>query len=91
MDENNQFRVEGAIKSQGTIWGTYIHGLFENFELKKDFLDYFRRKNNLKNGKTYNYSDIKNKGYNLLAEIVNENLDIKKIYEIIGNGVSLKD
>ena len=76
-------KLKGAVKSN--IAGTYIHGIFDNSEFTNHFLNEVRKLKGLDRiDENFSYSDYKNREYNKLAEVLRENLDIKKIYEIMG-------
>lgn len=77
-----------ALKDNG-VWGTYIHGLFENDRLRRAFLDSLRKKTG--SGKKYpgireninTFLEEKEKEYNKLAAVVRKNLDMRKIYSLL--------
>ena len=76
-------KLKGAVKDN--IAGTYIHGIFDNSEFTSHFLNEVRKLKGLDRiDENFSYSDYKNREYDKLAEVLRENLDIKKIYEIMG-------
>ena len=76
-------KLKGAVK--GNIAGTYIHGIFDNSEFTSHFLNEVRKLKGLDRiDENFSYSDYKNREYDKLAEVLRENLDIQKIYEIMG-------
>ena len=76
-------KLKGAVK--GNIAGTYIHGIFDNSEFTNHFLNEVRKLKGFDRiDDNFSYSDYKNREYDKLAEVLRENLDIKKIYEIMG-------
>ena len=76
-------KLKGTVK--GNIAGTYIHGIFDNSEFTNHFLNEIRKIKGLdRTDENFSYSDYKNREYDKLAEVLRENLDIKKIYEIMG-------
>ena len=78
-DEN----LKGTVKDN--VAGTYIHGIFDNSEFTNHFLNEVRKLKGLDRiDENFSYSDYKNREYDKLAEVLRENLDIKKIYEIMG-------
>ena len=78
-DEN----LKGTVKDN--VAGTYIHGIFDNSEFTSHFLNEARKLKGLDRiDENFSYSDYKNREYDKLAEVLRENLDIKKIYEIMG-------
>lgn len=72
--------------STSLIFGTYIHGIFDNDEFRTDLLNALRIKKGISQV-TYVKSrkTIKEENYNLLADIARKNLDMKKIKEFIGD------
>jgi adenosylcobyric acid synthase len=73
----------GCINKNKNIWGTYIHGIFDNNDFRRDILNKIRITKKLKPmDKTDNYNiDLE---LSKLAAILRNNLDIKSIYKIIG-------
>lgn len=65
-------------------FGTYIHGIFDNSEFTRNFLNNIREKKGLLPIKDYfSFSDFKEKEYNKLADHLRKNLDIQEIYKIL--------
>lgn len=79
-DNNDEL---GCINQNKNIWGTYIHGIFDNNDFRRDILNKVRIKKKLNPiNETNNYNiDMK---LSKLAGILRNNLDIKSIYKIIG-------
>lgn len=78
-DEN----LKGTVKDN--VAGTYIHGIFDNSEFTSHFLNEVRKLKGLDRiDENFSYSDYKNREYDKLAEVLRGNIDIKKIYEIMG-------
>ena len=76
-------KLKGTVK--GNVAGTYIHGIFDNSEFTNHFLNEVRKLKGFDRiDENFSYSDYKNREYDKLAEVLRENLDIKKIYEIMG-------
>jgi adenosylcobyric acid synthase len=71
---------DGAIDINGIIFGTYIHGLFHNADFTQSFLNRLRQIRGLPPVST---SPIyKDEHYNKLADVVRQNLDMQRIYQI---------
>lgn len=78
-------KLDGAINEKGTVYGTYLHGIFENDNFRRNLIDELIEKKGLKkNDQNINFKDIKENEYNKLADMTRENLDMKKIKDIIG-------
>ena len=78
----NIFGDDGAIDEDGLVIGTYLHGLFDNRNVRDALMQYLFEKKGLE----YRPENIttENDAYEELANMVERNLDMKKIYEIIG-------
>lgn len=78
----NIFGDDGAIDEDGLVIGTYLHGLFDNRNVRDALMQYLFDKKGLE----YRPENIttENDAYEELANMVERNLDMKKIYEIIG-------
>ena len=78
----NVFGDDGAIDEEGLVIGTYIHGLFENKNIRDALVQYLYKIKGLEflpeNVMT------ENNAYDELANFVERNLDMKKINTIIG-------
>ena len=79
-----QFK-EGAISEDGKVWGTYLHGLFDNDNLRRSLVNYLREKKGLSLLMDDQISSVQKRkqAYQKFADHVRENLEIKQIYEII--------
>jgi adenosylcobyric acid synthase len=78
----NIFGNDGAIDETGLVIGTYLHGLFENKNIRDALMQYLCEKKGL----TYSPENFmtENEAYEELANVVEKNLDMEKVYEIIG-------
>jgi len=73
---------DGAVTKDGRCWGTYIHGIFDNDGFRNDLLNVIRR------GKGLDIIDgiIKaDDGFDRLADVLKESLDMDQILELIDN------
>ena len=79
---NDAGDVDGA--SFENIFATYFHGIFNNYNFRREFLNYLRSKKGLEiqTGKDP-YESERNYSLNRLAEIVEENLDMDVIDDLI--------
>ena len=79
---NEDGKIDGA--SKGNVFATYFHGIFHNYNFRREFLNYIRTKKGLK--AKYGddpYETQKDYSLNRLAEIVEENLDMDIIDDLI--------
>lgn len=75
-------KLKGAVKDN--IIGTYIHGIFDNSEFTNYFLNKVRKLKGLDNiEENFSFSEYKNREYDKLAQVLRENLDMEKIYDIM--------
>ena len=79
---NDEGLIDGA--SNGNAFGTYFHGIFHNYNFRREFLNYIRVKKGLeaKHGEDP-YETQKDYSLNRLAEIVEENLDMDIIDRLL--------
>ena len=77
---------DGAINREGTILGTYIHGIFNKDGFRAGFLDSLRKYHRLPVQEKYNVEE-KEKEYDKLADLVRSSLDMQSIYRIIEDGI----
>jgi adenosylcobyric acid synthase len=80
------FRLEdgsndGFISSDGNIWGTYFHGVFNTPGFRRTWLKSIGWK---ETGEARNLEDVQNEQFDKLADIMEENLDMDFIDRIIG-------
>jgi adenosylcobyric acid synthase len=78
--------TDGVLNSQGTILGTYMHGLFHNDDFRQCFLNNLRRHWGLKESHGGS-TTVKEQQYDKLADLVRNSLDISKIYQIVEESV----
>lgn len=83
----NAVQVEdGATSEDGRIFGTYIHGIFDTQSFTEAFLNVIRREKGLteSEGEGLTYEAFKDQEYDKLAELLENSLDMDKIYQIAG-------
>ncbi|MDQ0087241.1 adenosylcobyric acid synthase [Paenibacillus anaericanus] len=75
--------LEGAARSDGRVFGTYLHDLFNSDEWRRAWLDGVRMSKGLEPlGETFSAALRKEAAFDRLAEHVREHLDMERIYEI---------
>ena len=85
--ERNGKRVkcfDGMNSPDGRVLGTYIHGLFDNDNFRRSWLNRIRQRKGLP-ALTEGVSFSPDKEFDKLAQLLRENIDIGKVYEIISN------
>lgn len=61
-------------------WGTYIHGIFDNASVIESVL----RQIDSTVSATVDYKNRKEEGYNRLADVIRENVDMEYVYRCLG-------
>ena len=82
-DINNE--VVGVCSENGKVFGTYFHGIFDTGDFAKQLINNIKEYNNieLNNEEVLDYSKYKLNQYDKLALLLEENIDMKKVEEII--------
>jgi adenosylcobyric acid synthase len=77
---------DGLISEDGRVWGTYVHGLFDNDGLRHRLISRFLRGDDLLTTKERlrSFHQWKDEQYNKLATHLRQHLDLSRIYKIIG-------
>ncbi|GKX32054.1 cobyric acid synthase [Vallitalea longa] len=78
-------RIDGAMNAKKNVMGTYLHGIFDNDELRKLILDNIKNKKGLDIDSNIDYAKLKDIEYDKLAKLVRDHMDIDKIKDIIYN------
>ncbi len=77
-------RWDGLISNKNNVFGTYIHGIFDNDVFRRGIINAIRESKGLEPiATTYNRAAQKQACYERLADIVEENLDMTKLDEIM--------
>jgi len=78
--------VDGVFSENGRIWGTYIHGVFDEDNFRRNFLNKLRLKKGWPcRSETTNFN--LDKEFDKLARLVRENMNMDLLYGIIGSGL----
>lgn len=77
---------DGVIREDGLVMGSYIHGLFDNDEYRRQLLNCLRSRKGLDTlgGETINMEARKEAAYNRLADTVRAHLDMERVYAAMG-------
>lgn len=81
------FGDDGCINKEGLVWGTYLHGLFENENVRDAFLEF------LYNGRDTSYRDVRDKAgyidpYHRLAMHFQAHVDMDAIERMLADRVT---
>lgn len=74
--------LDGACSADGKIWGTYLHGIFDNDPLRRAWLASLGIQ-----ASTTPFIEQRNKTYDLLADALEASLDLKTLDRIITEGI----
>jgi adenosylcobyric acid synthase len=77
---------DGLVSEDGRVWGTYVHGLFDNDSLRHRLISRFLRGDDLVPTKERlrSFHQWKEEQYNKLAAHLRNHLDMSSIYKVIG-------
>jgi adenosylcobyric acid synthase len=80
---------DGVVNEDRTVFGTYIHGIFDSSQFARSFLNLARERKGLAPlpNTAPDYWVYKEGQYDRLAGIVRDNLDMEKLYSILEAGV----
>jgi adenosylcobyric acid synthase len=82
---NGGVTYDGAVSRSGLIWGTYLHGLFDNDRFKLAFINWLRARRGWSPlASTSSIMAQLEAEYDKLANLVRDSLDMDLIYEIVG-------
>jgi len=74
---------DGAVNGDGSVWGTYMHGVFENDVFRAHLLEGLRASGSSAAGGGLDYSALKEEGFERLADLVEHSLDIREIMSMV--------
>ncbi|MCX7770723.1 MAG: cobyric acid synthase [Proteobacteria bacterium] len=82
---NNEYTYDGYTAQNGKVWGSYIHGLFDNDEFRIKWLNSIRRSLGMSEVESnFSYGKSKERAYDKLAELFAQSVDIDKFLSILG-------
>lgn len=74
--------LDGSVN--GNCWGTYLHGIFDNNEFRRQLLNRIREKKGLSPlPLTFDYAGTKEKALDNLSKMVSENLDMEFVRRML--------
>jgi adenosylcobyric acid synthase len=79
--------LDGAVRTDGRVFGTYIHGIFDNDKFRRHMLDLIRESKGwapLEADDVLTVFEQREKDFNKLADVVRTSLDMDKLYRIMG-------
>lgn len=84
--KSSEGRELGFARHDELIWGTYVHGLFDQDEFRRWFLDQLRIKKGLQPLETIQARFDVEEALDRLAAIMRKKMDIKILYKLLGLG-----
>lgn len=77
-------REDGCVR--GSVWGTYLHGLFDSGELTQKLAELLCRRKGLRaeSARAVSHAAYQQGQLDLLADGVRQALDMREIYRIMG-------
>lgn len=81
-----EFTADGSGYCLGNVWGSYVHGLFDNAEIVKTIAEVLAEEKgvDLSLEQVMDYKDLKEIEYDRLAATMREYMDMDLIYRMIG-------
>ena len=71
--------------SSGWVWGTYLHGIFDNDILRRGLINALRCRRGLEPlNSPVNYRDLRDSAINSWADVIRRHVDIKQVYAMMG-------
>jgi adenosylcobyric acid synthase len=76
--------LDGACNQRGNVWGTYLHGIFENGSFRRAFLDRIRRVTRQGEGaEGMNYAEQKRLAFDRLADLFRKHIDLEAVFAMM--------
>jgi adenosylcobyric acid synthase len=76
---------DGFVSEDGNLWGTYIHGIFDDDRFRSSLLDSLSRKKGSAPSKgTRPFALLREEAISSFALTVEKSLDMRRLYDIIG-------
>lgn len=76
--------ADGGRSESGSVFGTYIHGIFDNDSWRDAFLNTFRERKGTARVDGTSFKASKEAAIDAFARLVSENIDMEKLLGIIG-------
>jgi len=79
---------EGFISEDGRVWGTYIHGIFDNDGFRRNFIKRARLTNGIsvhsEEHDSFSFQEFKETQYDRLAALIRRSINMEAFYKITG-------
>lgn len=81
-------RIDGYANEDLSIWGSYLHGIFDNEELTMGIIETLMKEKGIAlEGNTISFKDYKEQQYDKLADLIRSSIDMEKIYQLLEEGI----
>lgn len=82
---NSCHHVDGAVSPDGSVMGTYLHGVFDSNNFTRPLLNALRKKRGLASLEegVFDYKQHKEQQFNILAQQMRAHINIDKIYQLM--------
>ena len=86
LEQDGRAKTDGMAREN--VWGSYVHGIFDQGEFARAFVSCLLRAKGLDPAQgVENWEDYKQRQYDLLADGVRQSMDMEKIYTILEEGI----
>lgn len=93
LQEKDFLCIDGNLEGyqKGNVIGCYLHGIFDEEEFRRGLLEILCKKKGIafEVEEQMSYQEYKESQYDKLADVLRENIDMKRIYEIMGITVNI--
>ncbi len=87
MIELEDGRTDAYMTPDGRVWGSYLHGIFDNEELVFGLVHEIMREKGINPGESHlSVAEYKEIQYNKLADLIRNHLDMDQIYRVLFDG-----
>jgi adenosylcobyric acid synthase len=87
-EEKQTSTPDGFMSADGRVWGTYIHGIFDNDSFRHEFIKHVKEAKDVSVSSDahapFSFQKFRETQYDALAELVRRNIDMKAFYGIAG-------
>lgn len=87
LQEGDFLCIDGHLEGykKGNVMGSYLHGIFDEEEFRRGLLEILCKKKGIafEIEEGMSYQEYKERQYDKLADVLRENIDMKRIYEIM--------
>lgn len=83
-DTPDSYHSDGVMSSDGLVWGTYIHGVLHNDDLRQAWLNEARREKGMPIPEAgISYNSLREHSFDRLADHVRQHVNMELIYQTI--------